>query len=175
MSNIVRFGVFVLGALSLWGCSSPGQQAPPAQQAAIAEKPALTPVIPGVSINAIMVALVDHAGHNLWVVEQEGKKPKTDADWDTIEEHAVQLAAAGPAISAGGTGPADSGWINSPNWRAHAQRLSDAGRAASVAAQSKNFEALVTANGQLVEACEGCHKEFKPDLPTEGIVHKHAH
>jgi hypothetical protein len=33
----------------------------------------------------------------------------------------------------------------------------------------------VAANGQVVESCEGCHKEFKPDLPTEGIVHTHDH
>jgi hypothetical protein len=37
------------------------------------------------------------------------------------------------------------------------------------------MEALVAANGQLVDACEGCHKEFKPQLPSEGIVHAHAH
>jgi len=53
--------------------------------------------------------------------------------------------------------------------------MSDAGMAARKAAQDKNREALVVANGQLVEACEGCHKEFKPTLPSEGIVHTHAH
>jgi len=26
---------------------------------------------------------------------------------------------------------------------------------------------------QLVEAFEGCHKRFKPALPSEGIVHSH--
>jgi hypothetical protein len=34
---------------------------------------------------------------------------------------------------------------------------------------------LVAANGQLVQSCEGCHKEFKPELPSEGVVHAHAH
>jgi cytochrome c556 len=53
--------------------------------------------------------------------------------------------------------------------------MSDAGAAALKASQSKNFEALVAANSQLVDACEGCHKEFKPALPREGIKHKHAH
>jgi len=24
-----------------------------------------------------------------------------------------------------------------------------------------------------VESCEGCHKEFKPSLPSEGLVHRH--
>jgi len=53
--------------------------------------------------------------------------------------------------------------------------MSDAGAAALTAAQGKNLNALVEANGRLVESCDGCHKEFKPDLPTEGIAHTHAH
>ena len=42
------------------------------------------------------------------------------------------------------------------------------------AAKNKDLTALVTANGQLVEACVSCHKEFKPALPTEGILHTHV-
>ena len=87
----------------------------------------------------------------------------------------MQIAAAGPAITVGGTGPSDAGWVKSPSWHTYAQRMSDAGVAARNAAKSKNFKALVTANSQLVESCENCHKEFKPDMPTEGIVHTHAH
>ena len=41
--------------------------------------------------------------------------------------------------------------------------------------EAKSQEALVAPNGQLVESCEGCHKEFKPDLPSKGITHKHMH
>ena len=37
------------------------------------------------------------------------------------------------------------------------------------------FDAVVAANGQLVDVCEACHKAFKPALPSEGIVHKHTH
>ena len=62
----------------------------------------------------VMVALVDHAGHNLWKFEQEGKAPKTDADWQVVWEHAVQIAAAGAAITVGGTGPSDADWVKSP-------------------------------------------------------------
>jgi hypothetical protein len=53
--------------------------------------------------------------------------------------------------------------------------MSDARVAALNAAKSKNFEALVAANGGLVESCEQCHKAFKPELPSEGIVHPHTH
>jgi len=47
--------------------------------------------------------------------------------------------------------------------------------AALSAAEAKNQTGLVAANGQLVDACEGCHKQFKPALPSEGITHSHVH
>jgi len=160
------------GVLFVSACSSTAPQAaaPPPD----ADRTALTTVKPEVSINAVMVALVDHAGHQLWNVEEEGKAPKTDADWENVQEHAVQIAAAGPAIAVGGTGPSDALWVKSSLWQGYAQKMSDAGVAAMNAAKSKNLNGLVAANGQLVESCVACHKEFKPDLPTEGIVHTHT-
>ena len=169
-----RFAILGVGALLFAGCTTPPAEQPaPAPEPAPAAAPA--PIEPKVSINAMMVAFVDHAGHTLWDVEREGRAPKTDADWTAIQEHAVQLVAAGPAITAGGSGEKDAGWSASPTWRAHAQAMSDAGAAALTAAQGKNLSALVEANGRLVQSCEGCHKEFKPDLPSEGIAHPHAH
>ena len=165
-------GVLALAGLFVSGCSTSPRQEPASSPAAGEAAP--TTAKPEVSINAVMVALVDHAGHQLWNVETEGKAPKTDADWANVEEHAVQIAAAGPAITVGGTGPSDAVWVKSPSWHGYAQRMSDAGVAAMNAAKSKDFSALVKANGQLVESCVGCHKEFKPDLPTEGIVHTHT-
>jgi cytochrome c556 len=120
-------------------------------------------------------ATVDHAGHGLWDAEQAGKAPKTEAAWASIHEHATQLAAAGSLITLPGTGVNDVAWTQSPGWKRWARAMSDAGMAAVRASEAKNLDALVAVNGQLVETCEGCHTEFKPDLPSEGIVHKHAH
>lgn len=166
-------GTLALAGLVVSACSGPApqQSAPPP---AAVDQAAPTTAKPEVSINAVMVDLVDHAAHNLWNVEQAGKAPKTDADWENVVEHAVQIAAAGPAITVGGTGPMDEVWVKSPSWHTHAQRMSDAGVAAMKAAMSKNLDALVMANNQLVESCEACHKEFKPASPTEGITHKHV-
>ena len=165
-------GVLALGGLLVSACNTPAR--PESASSPAPDQRTATTAKPEVSINAVMVALVDHAGHQLWNVEVEGKAPKTDADWENVEEHAVQMAAAGPAITVGGTGPSDAIWVKSPTWQGHAQRMSDAGVAAMKAAKSKNLEALVQANGQLVQSCIACHKEFKPDLPTEGIVHGHT-
>jgi len=168
----LKLSMISVGALFLASCSAPAPQQAAAPPAAVEQAAPLT-AKPEVRINEMMVALVDHAGHNLWNAEKEGKAPKTDADWENVQEHAVQIAAAGPAITVGGTGPSDAVWVKSPSWQSYAQRMSDAGVAAMNAAKSKDLSALVKANGQLVESCVGCHKEFKPDLPTEGIVHSH--
>jgi hypothetical protein len=53
--------------------------------------------------------------------------------------------------------------------------MSDAGLAALRASERKDMKALVAANSQLVDTCEGCHKQYKPSLPSEGIDHQHMH
>ena len=166
----------VLGGLLAASCTNPApQQTAPPAPAAPAEPPGPLTIQPGISINAVMVALVDHAGHTLWEAERPNQAPKSDGDWRQLSEHAVQLSAAAAAISVGGTGPSDPVWVRSAQWKEFAQKMSDAGLAASTAARNKDITALVSANGQLVESCESCHKVFKPELPTEGIVHSHKH
>ena len=165
--------VVVTGTWMAGGCGTPApveqQQAAPA---AASTQPSVTSPV---SINASMVSIVDHAGHELLNVEREGNKPKTKEDWEVHAEHATQLAAAGALVRIPGTGVQDMTWVASPDWQKWARAMSDAAQAELKAIEGENFEALVTANGQLVEACEGCHKQFKPSLPSEGVVHAHAH
>jgi hypothetical protein len=167
-----------LGAvpLLLVSCSSGSQ--PPAQPAQTAP-PAVTstapPSGPPVSINAEMVSIVDHAGHALWDVEEEGKAPKTQGDWELVAEHAIQMAAAGTLITLPGTGPNDLTMTQQADWKKWSRAISDAGLAAFKASENKDMKALVAANSQLVEACESCHKQYKPSLPSEGIAHHHMH
>jgi len=159
--------------LLLSACNSGGDKQPASAPApAAAAAPAVAPVV---SINALMVTWVDNSGHVLWNAEREGRAPKNDADWLEIQEHATQLAAAGTLIQLGGTGQPDQGWAKSPDWKTNAQKMSNAALDAITAAKTKDLPALVKANGQLVEACENCHKEFKPDLPSEGIKHHPPH
>jgi hypothetical protein len=165
--------VVTLGAC-LAGCSAPAE--PPRPSAQVAAPASSAPaVLSPVSINAEMVRVVDHAGHQLWDAEKPDMAPTTDADWENIVEHATQIAAAGALIRLEGTGPNDRTFVQQPDWQKFATAVSTAGLAALKAGEAKNKEALVAANGQLVEACEGCHKRFKPSLPSEGITHAHAH
>lgn len=155
-------GFVLIGASLLVGCNRAGQQtASP------------LPLPPALSINAEVVGLVDHAAHALWDVGREGHAPKSDEDWAEVEDSAVQLAAAATLITLGGTGPADPGWAQLPDWKRFSGELRDAAILARTAAQSKNLGALLKAGDQIIVVCEACHQQFKPKLPTEGIVHRH--
>jgi hypothetical protein len=163
-----------LGTCLTLACSTRAEKQQPSAQTASAA-PGTAAVLSPVSINAEMVRIVDHAGHQLWNAEKPDMAPKTDADWENIVEHATQIAAAGALIRLEGTGPNDRTFVQQVDWQKFATAVSAAGLAALKAAETKNQEALVAANGQLVDACEGCHKQFKPALPSEGITHTHAH
>ena len=162
-------------ALLLVGCGSGTQ--PPAQPAQTVQSTVTSPppTGPPVSINAEMVSIVDHAGHALWDTEREGNAPKTRQDWELVAEHAIQIAAAGTLITLPGTGPNDLTLTQQADWKKWAREMSGAGLAAFKASENKDIKALVAANSQLVETCEGCHKQYKPVLPSEGIVHQHLH
>jgi hypothetical protein len=174
--KITSVTLFFAGSalVMLAGCNSVASQQP-GQPAKSAPTPPQSHAGPPVSINAEMVSLVDHAAHALWDVEREGHTPKTRDDWEDITEHATQLAAAGALIALPGTGPNDATLTQQPDWQKWSRDLSDAGLAARKASEAMNVESLVAANGRLVDVCEGCHKEFKPSLPSEGIIHKHMH
>jgi hypothetical protein len=170
-----RVALYVGGAaLFLAGCNAnvEKQTATAAESVAKPVEPAFTPAV---SINALMVTWIDNAGHVLWDVEKKEFAPKNEADWIELEDHATQLAAAGSLIQMGGTGKADPGWVQQIGWKTSAQALTAAALADLSAAKARNLEGVIKANGDLVAACEACHKAFKPDLPSEGIIHQRPH
>ena len=83
------------------------------------------------------------------------------------------LTASGSLIMLGGTGNADQGWIHQIPWKKYSQELADEGAAARDAVRARDLAALSKVGDQLVATCESCHKELKPDVPSEGIIHHH--
>jgi hypothetical protein len=160
-----------LGAtgLLLSGCNASGPEQQASQPTATA---AVQGIGPQTSINALMVAWMDHSAHELWDREKPGAAPRTDADWRELERHATQLLASGTLVSLGGTGELDMEWAQRPSWATRSQALSHAALSILNAVRARNFEQVVRSNGMLTDSCEGCHDEFKPSLPTEGIVHQ---
>nr|TFG52231.1 MAG: hypothetical protein E4H34_05310 [Hyphomicrobiales bacterium] len=128
-----------------------------------------------ISVNAVMVSLVDQAAHQIWDGGNQARD-LTEREWLLIDLHSQQLAASASAFSLGGTGPADMGWAMSPAWQDWSGRMAAAAMSANAAALARDKGALRTAGDALVETCESCHQIFKPDVPSEGIMHQpHLH
>jgi hypothetical protein len=171
MRAFVSASIIALGVGSLFACSpeTPVETAQPVPQAeapapTAAAAPATT--LP-VSINAVMVALVDHASEPLWLDAYD--PPNSPARWSEAEYNAYQMAVSGKLIQLSGTGPNDADWVADPEWRAFADEMSAAGMDALKAAQTKDVNALNVAGDRLVASCESCHKKFKPGLTSMGI------
>ena len=132
-------------------------------QPAAQVQPAFKSVI---SINDVMVSVVDHNAHMLWNVGLAGRAPKNDQDWHHLEHAADTLAAAGNMILIGGSGPNDATWVRDPDWQTYTQQFTDAALEATRAVDQKNVEALLSAGNSLVTACEACHAKFKKEIPA---------
>jgi hypothetical protein len=162
-------GLFATFSLALTGCANATEQT-----AAVQTEPAppTVPVPPAISINAMMVGLVDDASHEIWNAAVEETKPKTDEDWFHLQHHATKVALSGTLITIPGTGKADAAWVTKPEWIRYSRELADAGLAALDAARNKDHAAISAVGDRLVTTCEGCHKTYKGDLPSEGILHQ---
>ena len=62
----------------------------------------------GMSMNRLMVAVVDDAAHGIWAGGNKDIALSGD-EWIEIEMNTFQLQAAATLVSIGGTGPADRG------------------------------------------------------------------
>ncbi len=123
-----------------------------------------------VSINALMVTLIDHSAHYIWdyaALERE----ISDDEWRTIEYYAIQLAGSGPLITLGGSGKLDNSWADNDGWVSYSRTMTNAAMLALDAARNKDKALLSSTGDVLVASCEGCHNAFKPGIPTEGIMH----
>jgi cytochrome c556 len=169
----MAFLAAVAVGVSLGACNKESTEKPAAASSAAPVVAAAPAPKPPFSVNEMMVMIVDQPGELLWDIEKPGHAPKTAEDWYQLEDHAVSLAGAATLIQLGGTGFNDNNWAATPEWRTSAQNLVAAALKARAAAKAKSMDALVAANGQIVDACEACHAKFKPDIPTGGLfIHK---
>jgi cytochrome c556 len=121
-------------------------------------------VVLPVSLNEVMVALINKAADPLWAAVWAS--PQSDQDWRELEHLAYQVELGGALLKYPGTGPLDQAWTSNPDWQRLAEQLSQDGKRAVNAVRSRNMDLMERAGGQLVETCESCHRAFKPDLPT---------
>lgn len=126
---------------------------------------------PEVSINQVMVSVIDHNSHFLWDVADETKAPKTDRDWHELEHAAVTLVASGNMLMMGGTESGDNELSKQPEWIKLTQDQTDAANDALQAIRSKNLSGLLAAGDKIVAACEACHMKYKPEVPKIKAQH----
>ncbi|MGI1679037.1 MAG: cytochrome c [Cellvibrionaceae bacterium] len=117
-----------------------------------------------ISLNELMVALVNQAADPIWVAAW--KNPQTDKEWRNLEYLSYQLEVAGALLKIPGTGPLDIAWTSDERWGELSDRLAAAGSRALVAIKTRDQEAINLAGDDIVDICESCHKLFKPSIPT---------
>jgi hypothetical protein len=144
---------------------------PTAAAEPVAAAPA--PVKPVTTFNILMVQFVDQAADAIW--DAGVTPPKANCAWEQVEYHAIQLATTGTLLRVGGTGPLDAKWAATPRFGLLADRMSDYALDAAKAAREKNAKALKIAGDNLVANCETCHRNFKPDIPTQNITTRLSH
>jgi hypothetical protein len=134
-----------------------------------AAEPEVLPV--PVSINALMVTLIDHSAHYIWDYGTM-ERAITSEEWRTVEYYAIQLAGAASLITIGGSGPLDNTWVESADWTRLSKDMSVAAVLALEASKAQDKAQLLSVGDLLIDSCESCHVAFKPGVPTEGIMHQ---
>jgi hypothetical protein len=146
---------------------------PPAAQPAQQETGGYRPVI---TLNEIMVNIVDPHSHELWdAAASPARQPKTDEDWRNLRHAAVILAAAGNLTMMSGNGPKDQTWREQPDWGNLSQAIANAGLTASMAVQNRSVQDLEKAGNQLLQACLNCHQAYKlliPEIKADPEIHR---
>ena len=112
------------------------------------------------SVNEVMISIIAPATNTLWGIDD----PQTDEDWQVFIDAADAVIETVSEIKAGGAGPNDLQWAESPEWQAFADRLIAAGTDARKAAEDKDVEAMYAAGDILYPPCEECHIQFHPGL-----------
>lgn len=147
--------------LAAGACSSKPAEAP--ASAAAPAYPAVAGYTPVVSLNEIMVYIVDTHSNELW--DAAMAPPTSDDGWKELQRAAIAIAASGSLTGVSGNGPKDQRWTEQADWAKYSQAMSNAGLAAVTAVRSRNTAEIAKAGDQLVVTCIDCHREYKLDVP----------
>ncbi|WAT18590.1 hypothetical protein OZN62_03140 [Aurantiacibacter sp. MUD11] len=162
--------ILVMSAMCL-GLASCNQAEAPVEPADAASGASLT-ALP-VSTNAVMVGLVDNSADYLWAIGN-GDMPQDEKDWDLVRSATYDMILGGQVMKVPGTGEFDQQWTAEANWQEMSDQLTEIGQDALplAEAQSTDEEAWRAIGDRLVQNCLACHEAFKPEIPSEGILHR---
>lgn len=121
-----------------------------------------------VSTKVLMTAVVEPAADGVWdavgtVMTLEGTEeiqPSTAEEWLAVRNAAISVAESANLLLT------PRRLVDNDNWEGWSLDMADAGRAAMVAAETQDVDALFEAGGLIYESCTGCHAEYWPDDPN---------
>jgi len=87
--------------------------------------------------------------------EAESSPPSTAAEWEKLRASAAELAQAASRLASKELARDQS------QWSQFALTLKSQAEHAAAAAQKKDQDALVVANGDIVSVCEDCHAKYR--------------
>jgi len=155
------------GAPQAPGPAEAGGEAPAV--AAEAAPDASAPLPLKVSLNQVMVAMVDFAADGIWR-PAASETPLTDRQWLYVQQDATNLVASASLMTSVGTGVNDAVWVEDPDWRRWSEEVQILALQALDAAGERDQARLAATGDRLVEVCEACHRAFKPGLPSMGVT-----
>ena len=128
--------------------------------AAIAQAPSFQPKPIG-NLKQVMRSIPYPNSDIIFAVQ--GKAPKDEKEWQTVENAAIAISETATLITMPGRLRSNGQPVpvQRADWIKYSQGLVAAGQACYKAAQSKSQDALGTCTDQLSEACDNCHKVYR--------------
>jgi len=122
--------------------------------AAMAQAPTFQPVG---TVRQVMLGIVKPTSDVVFKFQFD--PPKTDEDWATLQNNALNLAEAGNLLLLPGRAK-DKG-----EWTKNAKALTETGSQAFKAANAKDAKALEVIGDKIDGVCEACHAIYLPKPP----------
>ena len=189
----VGFAVLMVSGFAQASRDQPGPTLHTNEPAGLRPEAAAPGYAPSSTFQEVMDSVVDPAADYVWEsvsyhADLKGvtdRRPRTDADWHALRQHAVVLVEAANLISVPGRkvansnrmveggGPLETEAIQKRLDTQHAALVGFAGNLRGIGAQliaaadRHDVEAITELGGTLDEVCESCHRAFwYPDEPA---------
>lgn len=124
--------------------------------AAMAQEPAPQATFqPAGNMSQLMINILYPTSNAIFYVERN--PPKTQTDWNELQNQAMMLAESGNLLMMPGRARDQGDWIKD------SKLVVDAGMAAFKLARAKDLPGIVALNDQLYTACVTCHEQYRAD------------
>ena len=134
-------------------------------------RPAASPIKAVATLHDVMHHMVIPSAEVVWesvgTVSTPGKveeiAPRTDEDWQAVLRSATVLTEAGNLLMMEGRAKDQGKWIE------RSRALREAGAAVYQAAAARDAARVFETGGQLFEACQGCHFDYRFESDPQTI------